>query len=241
MAEEEKKTKKKKESNSKVEASVEKKEKTGEVTKKEGEVINQNSTPAIQKEVKVEKKDEVPSLEREYIIPIKRYILTVPRYRRAKKAVSIVRKFIVRHMAIRDGDLRKVKIDKYLNNELWYRGIKKPANKIKVKAKKIGDIVTVELAEIPKAVQFAKKRDENLTMKMPASKVKMPKHDKKQDHIEEKEKVKTKEQKTDVVEKEKASVEAGLERQEKEAKKTKHSSKGEHKEKTSPRRMSLKK
>lgn len=94
-------------------------------------------------------------IEREYIVPLRREWQKVPRYRRAKKAIKALKEFIARHMKIYDRDLRKVKLDMYLNNEIWFRGIKKPANKIKVKAIKYDNgIVEVKLVELPKHIEF---------------------------------------------------------------------------------------
>src|SRR3989344_3578475 len=85
-------------------------------------------------------------LEREYIVPLRKGWLKVPKYKRANKAVKTLKEFIARHMGIYDRDLRKIKIDIILNNELRFRGIKKPPIKIKVKAKKYdNDEVFVQL------------------------------------------------------------------------------------------------
>ena len=99
-------------------------------------------------------------LEREYIINIRRQIKTVPIYRRAEKAVRVVKEFLARHMKVRDRDLKKIKIDRYLNEFLWGRGIRNPQTRIKVKAIKEGDIVRVELAELPNKLKFKKLREE---------------------------------------------------------------------------------
>ena len=128
---------------------------------------------------KKESKKEVVELEREYIVPLKRGILNVPQYRRAKKAVRVLKEFIAQHMQVRDRDLNKIKIDIYLNNELWFRGIKKPASKIKVKAKKIDGIVYVELADVPEAVGYKMAYAEKQKAKAVAAKVKSPKTEKK--------------------------------------------------------------
>lgn len=129
----------------------------------------EESKSAIQKTSGKEKKVEAKvELEREYTVPLKRGSLNVPRYRRAKKAVRVLKEFLARHMKVRDRDLNKIKLDINLNNEIWFKGIKKPLNKVKVKAKKIGDIVYVELAEIPKVVEYKIKRLE----KRKAAKVK---------------------------------------------------------------------
>lgn len=114
------------------------------------------------------KKESEPKLifEREYIVPLRKGWLKVPKYKRANKAVKTLKEFMVKHMKIYDRDLRKVKIDLYLNNEIRFRGIKKPYSKIKVKAKKFdNDIVKVELVNLPKHIEFEKKREEKLKIK----------------------------------------------------------------------------
>jgi len=104
-------------------------------------------------------------LEREYIIPLRNKWKRVPRYKKANKAIKAIKEFLVRHMKLRDNDLSKVKIDKYLNEEIWFRGIRKPPSKIKVKAIKEGDIVKVELAELPVNLKFKKLREEKIEAK----------------------------------------------------------------------------
>lgn len=100
----------------------------------------------------------VPTLEREYIIPLRNEWRKVASYRRAGKAVKAIKKFIAKHMKVLERDLSKVKLDVYLNQEIWFRGRRKPPAKIKVKAKKEGEIVKVSLAEMPKEWQFAKQK-----------------------------------------------------------------------------------
>jgi len=94
-------------------------------------------------------------LQREYIIPLRREWMKAARYKRARKSVMAIKKFIARHMKVADRNLKNVRLDTYLNNEIWFRGAKKPPAKIKVMAKKEGEIVRVELAEIPETVKFA--------------------------------------------------------------------------------------
>ncbi|MBI2046737.1 60S ribosomal protein L31 [Candidatus Pacearchaeota archaeon] len=105
-----------------------------------------------------EKSDIV--LEREYIIPLRRKCAKVPGYKRANKAIKSIKEFLARHMRAEGRDLRKVKIDKFLNHEIWFKGIKNPPAKIKVKAKKLknGEIY-VELAEIPEKVRYDIERE----------------------------------------------------------------------------------
>lgn len=100
------------------------------------------------------------AIEREYIINLRKDILITPKYKRAPKAVKAIKKFIVKHMRIPERDVKKVKLDKWLNNELWFRGIQRPPTKIKVRAKKDGEFVRVELAEIPEIIKYKIAREE---------------------------------------------------------------------------------
>lgn len=107
-----------------------------------------------------ETKTQEQTLERVYIIPLRNEWRKVSNYRRAGRAARAIKKFIARHMKVTDRDTDKVKLDIYLNNEIWFRGKTKPPAKIKVKAIKTGEIVRVELAEIPQRIKFAKQKHE---------------------------------------------------------------------------------
>ncbi|MFZ1970934.1 MAG: 50S ribosomal protein L31e [Candidatus Nanoarchaeia archaeon] len=104
-------------------------------------------------------------VEREYIIPLRAKWKHVARYKRANRAVKAIREFLVRHMKIRDRDLNKVRVDKFLNEYIWKRSIKNPPSKIKVKAIKDGDKVIAQLAEFPENLKFKKIRLENRNKK----------------------------------------------------------------------------
>ncbi len=106
---------------------------------------------------------KIEKLEREYIIPLRARGRAVACYKKTPKAIKTIKEFLVRHMKIRDKDLKKIKIDKYLNEQMWFRGIKKPPVKIKVKAVKEGDIVKVELVDYPDKLKFKKLREEKLS------------------------------------------------------------------------------
>lgn len=196
------------------------------------------SVPAVEKAAKKETpKEEKIELEREYIIPLRKGVLKAPRYRRAKKAIRVIREFLAKHMRVEDRDLKKVMINIHLNNEIWFRGIRKPANKIKVKAIKKGGIVYAELAEIPEVVQYKISRE--IKRAAMVKKVKTPKHEeKKEEEDKNKDGVQDK-----VAEKEdkKATVESGHAIQKSEAKSQKHNAQVKHEKKTSPVRQSLKK
>tara|TARA_Y100000310_G_scaffold345223_1_gene462848 strand:- start:1646 stop:2245 length:600 start_codon:yes stop_codon:yes gene_type:complete len=105
------------------------------------------------------------TLEREYTIPLRNQWKRVPRYKKANKAIRAIKEFLAKHMKIRDRDLKKIKIDSYLNEEIWFRGIRKPPAKIKVKAIKEGDNVKVKLAEVPEKFKFKKLREEKMEQK----------------------------------------------------------------------------
>lgn len=68
-----------------------------------------------------------------------REVKEMPRARRAPKAIKIVREFVAHHMK---GD---VKLGKYLNEEIWARGAKKPPQRVSIRAVKDGDVVRAEL------------------------------------------------------------------------------------------------
>ena len=170
--------------------------------------------------------NKIEKLEREYTIPLRKEWMKVPRYRKTNKAVKAVKEFLVRHMKIRDGDLNKIKVDRFLNELLWMRGVKNPPSKVKVKAIKEGDIVRAELVEMPANIKFKKLREEKvestakeIAKKRKAEKVETESEedvDKNKDGVEDKQAEK---------EDKAAIVEAGLEMQKEAAKKEKHTTK----------------
>ncbi len=83
-----------------------------------------------------------PAEERIYTVPLGR-AWVVPRYRRAEKAVTVLRKFVQRHMKPEE-----VVIETAVNEAIWARGIKNPPRKIRVRLSKDDEgLVTVSLAE----------------------------------------------------------------------------------------------
>src|SRR6056297_2854889 len=110
---------------------------------------------------------EGTKLTREYIIPLRKKFRVVPRYKKANRAVKAIKEFLVKHMKIRDRDLNKVKLDSYLNEYIWSRGIKKPPARVKVKAIKDSKtgIVTVELVNVPEKLKYKKQRQEKAEQK----------------------------------------------------------------------------
>ena len=174
------------------------------------------------------KKDTQGKLEREYTIPLRKRTQIVPRYKKTNKAVKTIKEFLARHMKIRDRDLRKIKIDKYLNEAVWSRGIRHPPHKIKVKAIKEPDkdIVRVELAVMPEKLKFKKAKEEGLikqAKEILESKKSMM--EKVKDTVRGKPEEKTVEEKKEEEEKEKTSAEATKQIEKAEAKKVKHEAK----------------
>ena len=164
---------------------------------------------------------KIEKIDKEYTIPLKDKWKRVPRYKRANKAIKAIKEFLVRHMKIRDRNLEKIKIDKYLNEAVWFRGIKKPPIKIKVKAIKEGDIVKVELAEMPDKLKFKKLREEKREQKA-IEKVDKKKSAKVEETKEKEGAGKTEEDIKKEKEKKSAVVEAGQKRGKDAAKRAKH-------------------
>ena len=82
--------------------------------------------------------------EQIYTIPL-RTVKNVPTWKRANKAVTEVRGFLVRHMKT---DSLQVKLDKSINERLWEKGCEKPPLSIRVRAVKFADgEVQAELAQ----------------------------------------------------------------------------------------------
>lgn len=176
-------------------------------------------------------KQEEPKIEieREYIVPLRREWLKVPKYKRANKAAKALKQFMVRHMKVYDRDLRKIKLDIDLNNEIRFRGIKKPLAKVKVKAIKYSTgIVRVALVDIPEGIKFKRLREEKKKLKLDkkAKEKDEEKKAKEEPKSEEKTGEKTAEEKKKVeMEKEESSFEEELMKSKQEAKEIKHLSK----------------
>ncbi len=176
---------------------------------------------------------ETKTLEREYVIPLRRFWLNVSRYNRTSKAVKAIKEFVAKHMKVADRDVGKVKLDVYFNNELWFRGRANPPAKVKVKVRKEGELVHVTFVETPKVVAFLQakhaRRHKKEEKKAPAPEAK----------AEAPAEQKTEEQKTEEKEKEKAVAEHNLKEADKAAKVQKHVTKAEKAQ--HPQRMALKK
>ena len=99
-------------------------------------------------------------IEREYTIPLREGMRPVVIYKRTPRAIKIVKEFIARHMKVENRDTKKVRLDKFLNEVLWFRGIRNPPHKIKVKAVKEDGLVRVYAIDLPAKLNFKKIREE---------------------------------------------------------------------------------
>jgi large subunit ribosomal protein L31e len=161
-------------------------------------------------------------LEREYIVPLRIGWLKVAEFKRANRAVKELKKFLVKHMKIYDRDLRKVKIDNVLNNELRFRGMRKPPAKIRVLAKKFDDgIVKVYLVDIPEHIKYARLREAKIKKEVEKNVEKIEENKEEVKETKDTE-VKDNEKIEDAKEMEETSKEASMKISEDEAKQQKH-------------------
>jgi large subunit ribosomal protein L31e len=85
---------------------------------------------------------KLSELERIYTIPLRKAWIS-QKYRRSKKAISLIKAFVERHMKPTE-----IIIDPMVNEHIWSRGIGNPPRKIRVRLSKDTDgVVTVTLPE----------------------------------------------------------------------------------------------
>jgi large subunit ribosomal protein L31e len=86
--------------------------------------------------------NKVEELTRTYVVPLG-VVFEAPPYRRAKKAIIVIKRFATRHMKATE-----VKIDSEVNELVWERGIRHPPRRLTLEMKRDEDgIVTVTLPE----------------------------------------------------------------------------------------------
>lgn len=171
---------------------------------------------------------ETTTLERIYTIPLRRACMKVPHYKRARKGVVTLKEFIAHHMKVPRRDVEKVRLDTYLNNEMWSRGPDHAPARVTVKAVKKGDVVHVGFVEVPKHVAFAQAKHGKFHRKA----------EKDAPKAEEKKEEKTEEEKKDEVEKGKATAIANEALAEQQQRAEKHTTKAKTPQ---IKRMALKK
>ena len=90
---------------------------------------------------------KMEELTRTYVVPLG-VVYEAPAYRRAKKAVIVIREFATRHMKA-----KQVSIDSEVNELLWSRGIRHPPRRITLEMERDEDgVVKVRLPPEPEKV-----------------------------------------------------------------------------------------
>ncbi len=106
------------------------------MTEKEDSLTEEAGIPEAAEEIVV---------ERLYTIPLGKAYNAV-RQKRAKRAVTMIRDFIIRHMKLEDET--ELAIDTSLNEFIWAKGIEKPPRRVRVRATKDKEgLVKVYLVE----------------------------------------------------------------------------------------------
>ncbi|MHA1520984.1 MAG: 50S ribosomal protein L31e [Promethearchaeota archaeon] len=81
--------------------------------------------------------------ERFYVVPLAKGFEKAPRWKAAKKAMIVLKEFLVRHMKPEGA----VYVSQDINERLWERGIKHPPRKIRIRVtKSVDGIVRAYLA-----------------------------------------------------------------------------------------------
>tara|TARA_Y100000310_G_scaffold342434_1_gene445683 strand:+ start:1499 stop:1972 length:474 start_codon:yes stop_codon:yes gene_type:complete len=91
--------------------------------------------------------------EKTFVIPLRKHWRKAPVYKRSKRALNALRKFIIKHMKTND-----VKIGKELNELIFSRGFRTPPGKVQVTAVKDENVAKVNLVGVP--YKEAKKQEE---------------------------------------------------------------------------------
>jgi len=206
--------------------------------------VGENLASAVEKELvkpKKDSKEKVPTIEKEYIVPLRAGWMKAVRYKKTNKAVRTLKEFLARHMKIYDRDLNKIKLDIHLNEFLWSRGIKNPPARVSVKAIKEGDIVRVELLSPSEHLKFKKNRLNKRAEKAVSSVKKKPMKEEAGKSDKEIKTELTEGDKKEAKEKKTAIVEAGAKQAKADAQSAKHTTKGKPSQPKHQKRMALQK
>jgi len=144
--------------------------------------------------------------EKIYTVPLRREFLKAPKYARTKKAVRVLKSYLLKHLK------KEVKIGKYLNLELWKNGRKNPPSKIKIRVEEVEDKTVAELINAPRPV-IEEKKDDKISIKKPkflGGKKEETETEKIADKVEEEKKEETKKAIEKVPEKKEEVKESGV-------------------------------
>ena len=88
-------------------------------------------------------------LERTYNVPLRKGYLNSPKWRRTERAVTEMKKFLIRHMKSEN-----IKLGKALNEKMWLHGIRNPPHHVKITVTKDEKgLVKAELFAIEKKTE----------------------------------------------------------------------------------------
>ena len=91
--------------------------------------------------MKMEEQERVEG-ERIYTIPL-RAVKKAPRWKRSKRAIALIREFLIRHTKA-----EYLILDNALNEKIWERGSQKPPSRVRVRVtRQEEDTVRAELVE----------------------------------------------------------------------------------------------
>ena len=90
--------------------------------------------------MKMEERERVEG-ERIYTIPL-RAVKKAPRWKRSKRAIALIREFLIRHTKA-----EYLILDNALNEKIWERGSQKPPSRVRVRVTRQEDTVRAELVE----------------------------------------------------------------------------------------------
>ena len=99
-------------------------------------------------------------MKENYVVPLRKEFQKAPRYKKTSKAVRALKEFLKKHTKS-----DKIKIGKYLNEELWKNGPKNPPSKVKIRVTKEKDIIKAELIDAPE--EKPKIEEKKKTIKKP--------------------------------------------------------------------------
>lgn len=95
-----------------------------------------------------------------HTIPLRRDFIKVPKYRRAKRAVNFIKKYVKRH-----SKQENIKIGSELNQHIWENGIRNPPGKVKVEILVDEDVAIVNLPGLLQPKEETKAEDKKESKK----------------------------------------------------------------------------
>ena len=83
-------------------------------------------------------------MEINYVVPLRKHWRKAPVYKRSKRAINALKKFLIKHTKSEN-----IKIGKELNELIFSRGFRSPPNKVKITVVKEENVVKANLVGIP--------------------------------------------------------------------------------------------